>query len=519
MGEINKNPITVFDTHGLLSRGSWRNAPIPSAEGSDPARAFCKALDELGGLYGVFGRFLAWRSDLIDTGCVDELSRIRVNYPPVPLATAAATVRRELGEAGVDVAASLENPPLWNTFNRTAYLAQRDGRAIVVQVARDPVSADEFAAFSRNLKAVKHPEIAGLVAAPVILQFEEWLRTAETLAHERRFLDAIGQHRGETLVSYPQLVSDLCTTSVLCWLPVQGRSAAELVEQRDSQVCVLVASAILEQFYSLAFVDADPDLRAMIVDVNGRLHMRYLNNPVAVPAGRISDGIKYTTAVLAGNATLSAQRLIRMVQSRPPLDLESTLMDEFSAVEPELKIHRWFPASAAAFESNWRALARLEPARPLFLDCFLRNLIAVGYWNSDVVGDATAPMDAIAQAQPTVVQRMLNTEMSLMLNQNSAKEWAMGSGLLAFGAMREASRVLEEVRDNDVTVGVDTRVPPTRGIPRRWLSYVIVLACLMGVLLTSLLLGGSAPEPWPLVLRIVALGTLPLMFWAVWRVG
>jgi len=48
---------------------------------------------------------------------------------------------------------------------------------------------------------------------------------------------------------------------------------------------------------------------------------------------------------------------------------------------------------------------------------------------------------------------------------------------------------------------------------------VIVLACLMGVLLTSLLLGGSAPEPWPLVLRIVALGTLPLMFWAVWRVG
>ncbi|HVV44004.1 MAG TPA: hypothetical protein VHC72_02335, partial [Bryobacteraceae bacterium] len=404
-------------------------------------------------------------------------------------------------------------------FNRTAYLAQYGGRPLVVQVARDPVSAGEFAAFGKNLRALKHPDIAGLVAAPVIAQFGEWLRNAETLAHERRFLDAIGQHRGETLVSYPQLVSDLCTPQVLCWLPEQGRSVAELVDQRDSQVCVLIASAVLEQFYSLAFVDADPDLRAMIVDVNGRLHMRYLNNPVAVPAGRISDGIKYTTAVLAGNATLSAQRLIRMVRSRPPLDLESTLMDEFSAVEPELKIHRWFPPSAAAFESNWRALARLEPARPLFLDCFLRNLIAVGYWNSDVVGDASAPMDAIALAQPDVVQRMVRTEMNLMLNRNAAKEWAMGSGLLAFGAMREANRLLEEVRDNDVTMGVDTREPPAREIPRRRLSYVIVLACLMAVLLTSLLLGGSTPEPWPMVFRIVAVGTLPLMFWAVWRVG
>jgi hypothetical protein len=513
--EISKNPVTVFDTHGLLSRGAWRNAPIPSVEGGNPARSFCKALDELGGLYGVFGRFLAWRSDLVDTACIDELRRIRIDFPPAPLSTA----RRELSLIDTQLAASLENPPLWNTFNRTAYLAQREGRAIVVQIARDPVSVEEFAAFAKSLRAVKHPDIAGLVADSVIAQFEEWLRTAETLAHERRFLDAIGQHRGETLVSYPQPLPDLCTANVLCWLPAQGRSAAELVEQRDPQVCVLLACAILEQYYSLAFVDADPDLHAMIVDVNGRLHIRYLNNPIAVPAGRISDGIKYTTAVLAGNATVSAQRLIRMVRSRPPLDLESILMDEFSAVEPELKIHRWFPPSAASFESNWRALARLEPFRPLFLDCFLRNLIAVGYWNSDVAGDAPAPMDAIAQAQPAVVQRMLKTEMSLILNRNSAQEWAMGSGLLAFGAMREANRLLEEVRDNDVTTGVDTREPPSKGIPRRRLSYAIVLACLMAALLTSLLLGGSAPEPWPLVLRIVALATLPLMFWAVWRVG
>jgi hypothetical protein len=114
---------------------------------------------------------------------------------------------------------------------------------------------------------------------------------------------------------------------------------------------------------------------------------------------------------------------------------------------------------------------------------------------------------------------MLQTEAGLLLNRGSASEWAMGSSLLAFGAMREMNRLLEEVRDNDVTVGVDTREPAMKEIPRRRLSYALVLACLMAVLLTSLLLGGSVPAPWPVVLRIVAACTLPLMFWAVWRVG
>jgi hypothetical protein len=519
LGEINKNPISVFDTHGLLSRGAWRNEAIPSAEGSDPARSFCNALGELGGLYAVFGRFLSCRADLVDTGAIIELRKIQIDYPPVPLAAVAEAVLRELGEDAYELASSLENPPLWNTFNRTAYLSQVGGRPIVVQVARQPVPAGELAAFAKNLRAVKHPEIAGLVCRPVIAQFEEWMRNAETLAHERRFLDAIGQHRGETMVDYPQLIPDLCTSGVLCWYPVQGLSAADLVEQRDSQICVLVASAMLEQYYSLAFVDADPDLRAMTVSSDGRLRMRYLNNPLAVPAGRISDGIKYTTAVLAGNATISAQRLLRMVQSRPPLDLESTLMDEFSAVEPELKIHRWFPPSAAAFESNWRALVRLEPVRPLFLDCFLRNLVAVGYWNSDVSTDSSAPIDAIAQAQPGVVRRMLRTEAGLTLNRQSAAEWAMGSGLLTIGAMREMNRLLEEVRDHDLTFGVDTREAPLRQIPRRRFTYAIILACLMAVLLTSLILDGSVPQPWPIVLRVIAIGTLPALFWAVWHIG
>src|SRR5258708_33242646 len=145
-------------------------------------------------------------------------------------------------------------------------------------------------------------------------------------------------------------------------------------------------------------VDVDLDLDAMDGDRNGRLHFRRLNNPIAVLPGVIATGIKYTSAVLAGNAPRSAQTLIRLMIAQPPLDLEKQLMEEFSGVEPELKINMWFPASAGAFESNWRALAKVAPLRPLFLDCLHRNLVASGYWNADAVRAGAPSVDAISEA-------------------------------------------------------------------------------------------------------------------------
>ena len=54
-----------------------------------------------------------------------------------------------------------------------------------------------------------------------------------------------------------------------------------------------------------------------------------------------------------------------------------------SNLEPELKVNLQYPPSAAILEGNWRALARTGAPRPLFLDILHRNLIAVGYWNSE----------------------------------------------------------------------------------------------------------------------------------------
>lgn len=484
----------------------------------------CAALQKLGGIYAAFGSFLAWRSDLLDGSCISSLRQIKPVFPVVPLTAVAAVVRRELGRDAEELAVTLQDPPLWNTLTRTAYLSRYQNRPVIVEVARhevarDSLAAEQFAEFEKGLRALGCPEAAAIVSPVVLRQFRAWIRNGETLSRERSFLDVLSRHKGETLAGYPNPIPEFSTSAILCWPAVEGRSARELIEQGDSGIAVLIASALLEQFYSLSMVDGDLDLDAMIVDGNNRLHFRRLNNPVAVSPNLVNNGIKYISAVLAGNASVSAQTLIRLVVSHPPLDLERQLIDEFSSVEPELKVNMWFPPSAGAFESNWRALTKLAPSRPLFLDCLHRNLMAAGYWNSDAVRAGAPKMDAIPEAQWPVVGRLIRTQFGMLLNKESVMEWTLGSGLFMFGAFREMNRLAEEMREGDLTVGVDMTEPVRRENHPNRVSYGVVLGSLLAVLLIGLSWGGTAPEPWSVLLKVLAVTALPAMFWTVSRMG
>lgn len=519
MIESTANSAAVFRYYGLSSRRRWGAAGVTADEtgSADIALGLPAALEKLGGIYAEFGRFLSWRSDLLDASCIAGLRGIKFDFPVVSLPAVAGIVRRELGPAAEELAASLEGPPLWDTLARTAYHSTYRHRRVIVEVARDPVAEERFAEFEKGLRELKRP--AGIVSPVVLSQFRDWVRNGESLARERSFLDVLSRHRGETLAEYPLPIPELSTASVLCWYAVEGRSAAELIAQGNAETPVLIASAILEQFYSLSMVDADLELEAMIVDRNNRLHFRRLNNPIAVLPSLVNNGIKYTSAVLAGNASLSAQALIRLVISHPPLDLEKRLVDEFSGVEPELKINRWFPPSAGAFENNWRALAKLSPSRPLFLDCLHRNLVAAGYWNSDAVRSGAPHRDAIAEAQWPVIAHLIRTQFGMLMNRESASEWAVGSGLVMFGTLREMNRLAEEMRENDLTVGVDIAEPIQRASHRTRFSYGVVLGGLLLVLLMCLLWGATAPAPWSVLLKVLGVSALPAMFWAVSRMG
>jgi predicted unusual protein kinase regulating ubiquinone biosynthesis (AarF/ABC1/UbiB family) len=125
---------------------------------------------------------------------------------------------------------------------------------------------------------LRHPELAAIVAPAVLSQFRESIRNGESLGRERSFLEVLSNYRGQTLVEYPHLLPELSTATILCWPAIKGRPVLELIELGDADALVQIASAILEQFFSLSMVDADLDLDSMIVDQNNRLHFRRLNN-------------------------------------------------------------------------------------------------------------------------------------------------------------------------------------------------------------------------------------------------
>jgi hypothetical protein len=509
----------VFAHNGLISSGFGGAIEIPSDESHPDAGAegLCRALSQLGGLYFCFALFLRWRADLLPGSYISNLRRLRFDSPPVAVSSVALAIRNELSPAAEEVAARLSPSPVWNTPFRTAYRSEYRGEPVFVEVARGATAEESFRELEKGLRSLTHPELTHIAEQPVMTQFREYISNGESLARERSFLEALSRHRSKSGTEYPVPIPALCSASILCWPAIRGLPASHLIEKGDTKSSVLITSAILEQFLSLCIVDADLDLDAMVVR-NGRVHFKRLTNAVAVLPRATDTGVQYIAAVLASNATRSAQTLIRLVISQPALDLEKRLMEQFSAIEPELKIKMWFPPSAAAFESNWRALAKMVPSRPLYLDCLHRSLLAAGYWNADAVLAGAPAHDAIAEAIWPAIGGLLRDRFE-SLNRESLPEWAIGSGMLMLSTLREVNRQVEELRESDPTVGVDRDEGSQLRRNGRSGLNPIVLAVLTALFLASLEWGGAAPAPWALLLKIVAAGALVAMFWAVSKIG
>lgn len=517
MIDASANAAAVFDRLGLSTAADAASILDDESSSEGIGKRLRQAFEQLGGIYAAFGRFLSWRSDLLDAAIISNLRDLRLDLPAIPVSTVERIIRYELGLAGTELSFNLEAAPVWNTLSRTAYASRYRDQRVIVQVARNPVSEESLRAFEKSLGWLS-PQAAGFITPAVVSQFQEWLRISEPLPRERSLLDALAKSAGETLAEYPRVIPELSTSAILCWPEVVGLPVSRLVEQGDARTCVLIASAILEQFYSLAIVAADLDLDAMVIGPDSRLYFRRLTGAVAVLPNRVNAGIQYATAVIAGDAPVSAQKLVALTISRASPDLDRRLMDEFSGIEPELKVNLWFPPSAATFENNWRALAKIFPARPLFVDCLHRNLVAAGYWNSDAVRAGTPAFDAISDGQWPVVERLIRTQFGMLMNRRSAEEWAVGSGLLMFGAMREMNRFVEEMRENDVRAGIDFDEAPREEAHAPRSRYGFLLAALLVVFLAGLRWGSNAPEPWSVVLKILAAAALPAMFWAISRI-
>jgi hypothetical protein len=492
------NAADVFRRFGLESTGFLRSMAVPSrGDGRGPGKKLKDSFEQLGGVYLAFAEFLLWRADLLGVDYLTALRQIHHTIPPVPRDTVAALLRRELGRKGDELAQRMETEPAWSTLSRTAYLSRYRGTKVVVQVAREPVAESDFAEFEAGIRFLGNPEVSRVSAPRILAEFRQWLRQAESCVTERSYLEVLGRNKSQTLIDYPALIPEITTDSVLCWPWVEGEPVSSLVRRGSVEAVTQVAVAVLEQYCSLSIVDAELDWDAMVMPAAGeRLTIRRFSRPLAVPSPLVNIGMKYVAAVLEGNASTAAQMLVNLALGKSTGSLESALLELMSAIEPELKVDLWFPGSAAAFESNWRALARLEIVRPLFLNCLHRNLIATGYWTAEAVSAGGAAIDTITEAHWPVVGRVLKLNASQFLDPAAVTEWSVGLGLLSFGALREANRLAEEVRDNNLTIEVDIGTAQ-QAAPRpakRSFRTGVLIACLLIAILATLRWGRAVAK-------------------------
>jgi hypothetical protein len=355
------------------------------------------------------------------------------------------------------------------------------------------------------------------VTTPAILaEFRQWLRQAESCGVERSYLQVLAKSRGELLVDYPEPIAEITTDRILCWPWVEGEPVGGLLKGGSMEAATQVAAAVLEQYCSLSIIDAELQLDSMVMGPGGRLAVRRFNRPITVPLAVVNTGMKYVAAVLEGNASKAAQSLVLLAVGKLTPGLQTSLLELMSAIEPELKVGLWFPKSAAAFESNWRALARLNVERPLYLNCFHRNLMAVGYWTAEAIDAGANPADTIADAHWPVVARVLKFNALQLIDPAVMAEWSVGLGLLGFGAMREANRLAEEVRDDNLTMEVEVggpAQPATEGRKNsgKWILIVGILAALLAAMRWGAGLGAIG-QGWIAGLAFAALLGL---YWAV----
>jgi hypothetical protein len=245
--------------------------------------------------------------------------------------------------------------------------------------------------------------------------------------------------------------------------------------------------------------------------------VRRANRLIALPAPLTHACLKYLAAVLASNAAAAAHSLVLLSSGRPSLHAETKLLDELSNLEPELKINLRFPAAAALFEGNWRALRRCGVDSPLFVDMMHRNLVAVGYWNAETAALTGLAEDAIAEAQWPVLSGVLRTRLGEMMTRETASDWVLGSGLLFFEFMRQANRMAEGLRENDFSLGVDLEQDgDTRAVHRR-IRLGVLIGMLLIVFIGCLRYAAQTSGAWPGVLSAVAAASGFALFWFVSR--
>jgi ubiquinone biosynthesis protein len=201
------------------------------------------ALERLGPIFVKFGQVMSTRRDLLPADLADELTRLQDRVPPFPAALARQLVERAYGRPIESIFATFEAEPVASASIAQVHFATlKDGRHVAVKVLRPGMLAviDDDLSLMRTLaRWVERvsPDGKRLKPREVVAEFDKYLHDELDLVREAANAAQLRRNMaGLKLVMVPEMVWDLCTTTVIVMERMYGVPIGQTQRLRDAGV-------------------------------------------------------------------------------------------------------------------------------------------------------------------------------------------------------------------------------------------------------------------------------------------
>ncbi len=281
------------------------------------------ALEELGPTYIKLGQIISTRADLVPAGYAEELARLQDAAPPIPVSDVRAIIIDELGQAGADLLATIEETPLASASIGQVHAARLGGTDVVVKVRRpgavEQVHDDlellgELAGrVTRAWDVAADYDVAGFVE-----EFARTLRAELDYVQEahnaERFADNFA---GDPRVHIPQVLWEATTSRVLTLERARGIKITDVaaltaagVDPRE--LAERASSILLTMVFEHGYFHADPHPGNFFVEPGGRLGIIDFGMVGHIDDALRSQLVRLLVAAVDGDADLVTAVIIEL---------------------------------------------------------------------------------------------------------------------------------------------------------------------------------------------------------------
>ncbi len=491
------------------------------------AARLCRALEELGPLYLLLGRYLSTRWDLLPADLCREIGRLLPQGPPpLPLEEVQRILEEEWGRPVGDLLASIEPTPWQRTWLEQVHRARTtSGDAVLVAVpdrrARAAVEEERpvLQDLARLIEEGRLPGI-GEQASALVRAFDGELRQQLDARERGRAAErwqALPAGQGPRI---PAVLWEYTTARVLVCQDLSGPVLGEMAVGKGRRPALArgLARFLGQAIFVEGLYPLPPDLGRPVLRPDGRLALTAF-----APAGHLDRSLRRGVALLL--RYLSEERLDRVMTTGISLGLFERrpasprlrqalrhLVDRYADLPPaEMRLGE---LAGEIVDLHRRHLLSL----PEDLALLLRTLAAA----EDLLG-RLAPQVSLAEELAPIVRRRI----AALRSPRAWEERLLRAGqslLDALGDLPATTRhLLQQAQEGGLRIGVEPRSweEPVERLKR--MVHRLVLSTVAAGLLVALALLSTAllpPEqPWawlPVGLAALGLAVLGLLLLWTW---